>query len=529
MSLILGYPMNLLSDKVALAQLGKILHPFNRGIERECLRIDPGGRLAQTGHPAALGSALTHASITTDFAEQLLEFITPVCQEVEQLLDTLADIHKYSMSRIGDELLWPMSMPCFVHDEADVQLAQYGHSNIGRMKTLYRQGLKNRYGSMMQVIAGVHYNFSVNPQVWQTLHRMQGARGALQHFISFRYMGLIRNFYRHGWLIPYLFGASPALCGSFVQGKHYDLPFKTLGKGTLYLPHATSLRLSDLGYTNSAQAGLNICYNSVDDYVASLSKAIRTTAEEFRHIGVKVDGEYRQLNDKVLQIENELYAPIRPKRVIRTGEHPSQALSRAGVEYVEVRSLDVNPFSPLGIEACQIRFLDLFLSWCLLEESAPFAFEELQRCRQNLTRVVLQGRKPGLTLDNGVGEQTLTEWGESLLDAMVPLAEVLDGDDPRCLYQQALAAQRDKLLDPELTPSARMLAQLLGQGQDNGVLGLELARQYQQQLSRQPYRCIEEIDFVVEAERSWARQQEVEQADTLSFDAFLEQYFDYLK
>jgi len=521
--------MSLLSDKAALAQLGKTLHPFNRGIERECLRIDPRGRLAQTGHPQALGAALTHASITTDFAEQLLEFITPVCQDVEQLLDILADIHKYSVSRMGDELLWPMSMPCFVHDEADVQLARYGHSNIGRLKTLYRQGLKNRYGAMMQVIAGVHYNFSLNPQVWQTLYRLQGAHGALQSFISSRYMGLIRNFYRYGWLIPYLFGASPALCSSFVQGKRYSLPFATLGKGTLYLPHATSLRLSDLGYTNSAQAGLNICYNSVDDYVASLSQAICTTAQEFAHIGVKVNGEYRQLNDKVLQIENELYAPIRPKRVIRAGEHPSQALSRAGVEYVEVRSLDVNPFSPIGVEACQVRFLDLFLSWCLLEDSAPFAFEELQRCRQNQTQVVLQGRKPGVTLDDGRDERVLAEWGETLLDAMGPLAEVLDGADPRCLYQQALAAQRTKLVDPDLTPSARMLAQLFSAEQDNGELGMELARQYHQQLSRQPYRCHHEEDFAAEAERSWARQREVEQADTLPFDAFLEQYFDYLQ
>jgi len=521
--------MSLLSDKDALAQLGKTQHPFNRGIERECLRIDPRGRLAQTPHPNALGAPMTHASLTTDFAEQLLEFITPVAQEIEPLLDTLADIHKFCAAQLGNELLWPMSMPCFVHDEADVQLANYGLSNIGRLKTLYRQGLKNRYGAMMQVIAGVHYNFSLNPQLWQVLYDLAGEPGSLQEFISARYMGLIRNFYRYGWLLPYLFGASPALCGSFLHGKRHSLPFHQLGKGTLYLPHATSLRLSDLGYTNSAQAGLNICYNSVDDYLASLSRAIRTTAEEFHHIGVKVNGEYRQLNDKVLQIENELYAPVRPKRVSLPGEHPSQALARGGVEYIEVRSLDVNPFSPLGIDAAQIRFLDLFLSWCLLAGSQPFAFEELQRCRSNLKLVVLQGRQPGLKLDSGNGELSLADWGRALLDSMAELAEVLDGEDPRRLHQQTLAAQRAKLEDPERTPSARIVTRLLGSNLDNGELGLTLAREYQQQWRQQPYRRLSSAEFEAEAERSWGRQKEIEQADTLSFDDFMDEYFEYLR
>ncbi|WP_413701040.1 glutamate--cysteine ligase [Psychromonas sp. KJ10-10] len=332
---------------------------FGRGIEREALRIKPDGKLSETPHPYAFGSALCHDSITTDFAESLLEFITPVAKDVHQLFDYLNDIHHYVACHLeNNEALWPISMPCYVQSEENVELAQYGKSNIGTMKTTYRQGLKNRYGSMMQIISGVHYNFSLPASFWPTWSEIHQSELTGNEAQSAGYLGLIRNYFRYGWVIPYLFGASPALCKSFLQGKKSDFNFKEVGKGTIYLPYATSLRLSDLGYTNSAQSSLNICYNSVDNYIASVHKALHKKASQFEKLGIKNGDEYIQLNDNVLQIENELYASIRPKRVTKNLETPSQALNARGIEYVEIRSLDVNPFCKLGITEEQVNFLD---------------------------------------------------------------------------------------------------------------------------------------------------------------------------
>lgn len=339
------------------------LNGIGRGIERETLRVRPDGYLATTAHPTSLGAALTHKWITTDFAEALLEFITPVDRDIDRLLAFLRDIHRHTARELGEERMWPMSMPCRVERDGDIELAQYGSSNIGQMKTLYRQGLKNRYGALMQVISGVHYNFSLPLSFWQAWAGVNDAESG-KEAISAGYLRLIRNYYRFGWVIPYLFGASPAICSSFLQGKESKLPFEHGDNGMLSLPYATSLRLSDLGYTNKSQSSLGIAFNNLPDYISGLKAAIKTPSEEFAAMGVKdKNGDWLQLNTNVLQIENELYAPIRPKRVTRSGEAPSDALQRGGIEYIEVRSLDINPFSPIGVDADQVRFLDLFLIW----------------------------------------------------------------------------------------------------------------------------------------------------------------------
>lgn len=416
-----------------VANKPEVFQKFSRGLERESLRYTPEGALTQTPHPKALGAALTHRWITTDFAESLLEFITPVSHEVDTLLAQMSDIHHFAQTKLGDEKLWPLSMPCYVGSEEGIVLAQYGSSNTGKMKTLYREGLKRRYGSLMQIISGVHFNFSFPESFWDALFGEQ-EESARQTSKSAAYFGVIRNYYRFGWLIPYLFGASPALCSSFLQGRKTDLPFESIGK-TLYLPYATSLRLSDLGYTNSAQSVLQIGFNSIEQYLQGLNEAIRTPSAEFAKLGVKVEGEYRQLNSNVLQIENELYAPIRPKRVTQSGERPSQALARAGVEYIEVRSLDVNPFSPIGINEDQVRFLDLFLAWTALSDSDPMDGCELACWRDNWRKVVLEGRKPGLALQIGCHGEVLTlqAWAKRVFADLRVIAETMDALSRRCL------------------------------------------------------------------------------------------------
>ncbi len=499
------------------------LKGIRRGVERETLRITANGHLAQTPHPELLGAALTHKWITTDFAEALLEFITPVDEDIDHLLALLRDIHRHVARHLGDERMWPMSMPCFINNTHPIELAQYGSSNIGRFKTLYREGLKNRYSALMQVISGVHYNFSLPMAFWQARLGVTDEAGG-KEAISDGYLRLIRNYYRFGWVIPYLFGASPAVCSSFLEGRATDLPFEKAKSGMLYLPFATALRLSDLGYTNKSQSQLGITFNRLEDYITGLKQAIKTPSADYQRIGLEQDGKRLQVNTNVLQIENELYAPVRPKRVTFKGESPSDALKRGGIEYIEVRSLDINPFSPIGIDEQQARFLDLFLIWCALAQAPEMSAQEVLCTRTNWNKVILEGRKPGLTLgvDCGSQQQPLSAVGKALFRDLRRVAVILDGNNHNQQYQQACDALVASFDDPELTFSARILQAM----KQHGIagLGLILANQYHQTLCDEPFEVLNEDLFAAEQERSWKRQREIEAADTLSFEQFLAQH-----
>jgi len=519
---------SILQQRLALlnsASCKQAITGIRRGIERETLRVNPDGKLALTAHPQPLGAALTHPWITTDFSESLLEFITPVSDRIDTTLAQLADIHRFTIKNVADEQFWAGSMPCFITDQRQIPFAQYGSSNVGRMKTLYRKGLHNRYGSMMQAISGVHFNFSFPEQFWQQYQPLLQQSGALQAFISEQYLGLIRNYKRYVWLIVYLFGASPAMCKSFLEGRESRYKFQPLGKGSLYLPYATSLRMSDLGYTNSAQSSLNITYNSLSEYIAGLHEAISMPSEEYRNIGVKVNGEYQQLNANVLQIENEFYSTIRPKRTTESGERPTCALSKRGVEYIEVRALDVNPFSSVGISAEQMHFLDVFLLYCLLQDSPELSADEQNITEQNLKKVVTDGRRSNLEIMQHGQARLMLDWAEELFADMMPVAHYLDTAYGTERYSGALKQYYMGLLDPARTFSGQVLNQLLSKQQDNGVFILQLSQQYRQQLMAEPYQYYTPEQFLTEASASLLKQQQIEQEDTLSFEQYIAEYF----
>ena len=115
MSDLLSRRLALLGERANLPLLTRCLH----GIERECLRVDGNGQLALTPHSPALGSALTHAQITTDYSESLLEFITPAEVDPAKTLADLEKIHRFTLDKLGDELLWSPSMPCRLPAEED--------------------------------------------------------------------------------------------------------------------------------------------------------------------------------------------------------------------------------------------------------------------------------------------------------------------------------------------------------------------------------------------------------------------------
>ena len=436
----------------------RVLQGGRRGVEKESLRVTPAGRIATTAHPSALGSALTNDHITTDYSEALIELVTPTFTSNWELLQYLCDLHQFVYRHLDDELLWATSMPCALEGDASIPIAQYGPSNVGRMKTIYREGLGVRYGRVMQAISGVHFNYSFPQSLWEPWAAIRESREMDAAFISSGYFDLLRNYRRHGWIVLYLFGVSPTVCKSFLRARGETLP--EFARGTGWEPYATSLRMSDLGYRNRSQSGVEVSVNSLEEYVRDLTRATTTIHPEYERLGVKIDGQYRQLNANLLQIENEYYAFIRPKRVARSGERPTRALTRAGVEYVEVRALDVSAFDPVGVNQNKMRFLEAFLAFCLIRESPLIARDEQATLDANHVKVARSGREPGLKLKRDGRDVDMLGWAAEILDQMQGICELLDEGDASKPYSAALAVQAAKVKEVELTPSARLIREL---------------------------------------------------------------------
>jgi glutamate--cysteine ligase len=482
------------------------LKGIRRGIEKESLRATVEGGLAMTPHPQALGSALTHPHITTDYSEAQLELITGVHAAPETCLEELMQIHQFTYRALGDEMLWVSSMPCNLPADENIPIGRYGSSNVGRAKSVYRMGLAHRYGRRMQTISGIHYNWSL-PDV-----------------SSEQYFALIRNFRRHAFLLLYLFGASPAVCSSFVAGRQHEL--QTLAQGTMYMPHGTSLRMGRLGYQSEAQASLAVSYNGLDGYAASLQEALTKPYPAYEAVGImNPGGEYNQLATSLLQIENEFYGTIRPKRVIRPGERPLHALRERGVEYVEVRLLDLNPFVPIGITAQNIRFLDVFLLHCLLSDSPPDTPQEIAALGRNQHKTAAFGRQPGLMLERDQDEIELTTWGAELLQAFTPIAASLDAAHQSTDYSDSLRAAQALLQDPDLLPSARVLA-VMEKEFDNSFTAFTRAqsRQTKTKMLALPFSVAQQTKFAALSEQSVQDQRAIEAADTMPFEVYRQQY-----
>lgn len=498
-----------------------VLTRMRCGIEKESLRVTREGALSPEPHPAGLGSPLTHPHITTDFSEAQLELITSVHESSDTCIAQLEDVHRFVYQQLHDELLWASSMPCVLGSDEDIPVGRYGSSNIAQAKTVYRLGLGNRYGRLMQTISGIHYNFSVPEAFWEPLARLRGSEPD-QDFRTAAYFGLIRNFRRYSWLLIYLFGASPAICKSFVKGKTHAL--EVFDEGSLYLPYATSLRMGRLGYQSDAQQSLHISYNCFSRYAASMQQALTTSYPAYEKIGVKVDGEYRQLNTNLLQIENEFYGTIRPKRPVQKDERPLDALRSRGVEYVEVRCLDLNPFLPVGIDTQEARFLDVFLLYCLLLDSPEDSEEESATMSANQLKVVEQGRRPGLPLEILGTTHTLAEWGDVLCHGLQPVADLLDEANGHDMFTYSLAVQKQKLADPEQTPSARILEMMRSQEIPFFRFIMNQSIAHKGYFDNRPLRDRTLRRYTRLAEDSVKEQIRIEQADTVDFDTFLEGY-----
>ncbi len=497
-----------------------------KGIEKESLRISEEGLISQTDHPASLGSALTHPHITTDYSEALLEFITPPFADIKETLDFMENIHQFVYDHLDNEMLLAASMPCGINGDDSIRIAEYGSSNIGQMKHIYRKGLWHRYGRTMQSIAGIHFNYSVPESLWPILHQQSGTQLSLEDFISDAYFGLIRNFQRQGWLILYLFGASPAICKSFFKSRpHLMAQFDEFDPYTLYHPYATSLRMSDIGYKSKNQANLKIDYNSLDGYVDSLSTAIETPYPDYQRIGIKNGNKYQQLNANILQIENEFYSTIRPKQIANSCEKPTLALKRRGVRYIEIRSLDLDLFNPIGFDENKGRFLEAFLLNCLLQDSPLQGDQEQTINNTNQLTVAHQGRKLGIELNKNGRLIPLKDWARNILESMQPICDILDQNTTNNPYNQALIQHKRLIDDAELTPSAKILAGMKSKQHPFGRFGLNTSEEHKLHFKQSKLGSDKTRYFYELAKMSHAKQKEIETADQLSFDQFLQNYF----
>ena len=521
---IFSHRLNFLGDE----KLRPLLQRIQRGIEKEGLRTTPAGKLAISPHPIGLGSALSNSWLTTDFSESLLEFITPVFESISETLAYLDTAHALAYQQIKNEIIWGASMPSVLPVDEDIPIAQYGSSNIAKMKTVYRRGLGHRYGRAMQTVAGIHYNFSLPESFWrsafeQDKYNSQTQHKYLQHYIDQRYFDLIRNFRRHYWLLIYLFGAAPCADESFVQGRNHDL--QALNEHDVFKPYATSLRMGDLGYQSSAQNALYVCYNSLQSYAETINKALRTPYPDYEQFSVLANGEHQQLSSSLLQIENEFYSAIRPKQVARSGETPIRALTQRGVEYIEIRCLDINPFSPNGIDAQTIRFLDAFLLFCLTADSPPSDADEYESIALNQARIVNRGREPNLTVLCGKQNLPMQACANRLLDQIQAVAKELDNAHNNADYTRTVTAQREKVLNSALTPSALVLSTMDQLQASHIQFSLARANQHAEYFRQLPIDRHQQENLMSIARQSIIQQQELEQQDGVDFSTFLAHYF----
>ena len=422
-----------------------------RGIERESLRVSKKGRISQKDHPRNLGSPLTSKNITTDFAEALVELVTPTFESAEELFKHLNLLHRFIYSEMEGEILWNFSMPCAFENEQEIRIAEYGETNSGMLKHIYRKGLRLRYGSIMQCVSGIHYNFSLSKESWHSL-----SDNPDQDFINNKYLGTIRNIKRNFWFLLERLGASPIAHESYLLNREHSL--LKHHESDLFLPYATSLRMSDVGYQSSIQNDLRISYNNLDEFINAIIRGIKTSVQDFQDIGLlDKNGVPQQISTGILQIENELYDIVRPKRSGPSGSRPATLLKEQGIEYLELRGVDINPFIPEGIDENKIKLLDVYIMHSLISDSPEVSDKEIEEMRANQKIMVGSGRSKDIKLRRDGVDIQLLELKAVLHDELKQVASAMDEYCPG--YSNAV----DVEMSVDFLPSERIMDEISSQ------------------------------------------------------------------
>ncbi|NCE78178.1 bifunctional glutamate--cysteine ligase GshA/glutathione synthetase GshB [Turicibacter sp. TS3] len=424
------------------------LYHGNFGIEREGLRVTQEGKLADTPHPEVFGDKLKNPFITTDFSESQIEMITPVCQTINQVHRSLASLYHQTIKGLQrKEYLWPQSMPCLLEEKQVVAIAHFTSDEEGRALMAYRKLLLDKYGAKKQLISGIHYNFSFSETLLKKLFLERGASQSYQLFKDQVYLKIVRQYLRYRWLLIYFLGASPVIDTSYLS--ECKAPLKQIARDSFSYEGAISFRNSSDGYQNKVP--IYVDYKDVKSYVRSLQTYI---------------------DKQTLFSYKEFYSPVRLKA--RNPQRFMDSLKQEGISYLEIRSIDLNPFEPLGISKTDLQFIHLFILF-LLESEEVEVENWQQEANFNAEQIAREGRCSSLRLKRRDEEVLMTEWALEILNKMKQI------NDTFGLYQEAMMDQKvNQLRYPEETISGKMVE--LMRRSSYLDLNLSLARRYKDSL-----------------------------------------------
>lgn len=345
--------MNRVKDIIKNNKLGLDIKKGNFGIEKESVRVKKDGRLADTPHPEIFGDKAKHPFITVDFSESQMELITPAEKSVKEAYDFLRNIHEVVSMNLKDEYLWSQSVPPILPDDKDIPIAKFPQN---RELEIYREKLGEKYGRKKQLLSGIHFNFSFDDEFLEELYTLLKPSEDFKEFKNEIYLKISRNYFKYGWMIIYLLGASPVVHETYLQ-KCLDKMKKYNGE-TYYFEDIVSFRNSSCGYRNKDEFFVD--YKNVESYIESLNNLI---------------------NQNIISSPKEYYSPIRLKT--KNTKEILNELKNSGVEYLEFRSIDLNPFSKIGIEELDLEFLHLFILFLYLKDDEEFTEKDYFRYLKN--------------------------------------------------------------------------------------------------------------------------------------------------
>ena len=426
------------------------------GIEWECLRATSDGKLSLTPHPSVFGDKLTNPLVTTDFSESQIEIITPTFDSIDEAFDTfsfLSDVVNSSLP--DDEYLWFQSLPCILPYYEDIPIAQY--SEEGQDSQKYREELARKYGLQKQMISGVHFNFSFSDETLREMYDAMGCDLTCQEFKNEVYLKITRNYLRYCWLIIYLTGCSIGTHKSFSADCIHLMDAQD-DFGSYYSTHGPSFRNASCGYKNLKE--LYPSYDSVNEFVRDVNQFI---------------------DDGDLSEAKELYTQIRLKP--KDPKDFLNSLEKDGIQYVEIRTLDINPFYKCGLVKHDMNFLHLFLIYMLVKSESDYANWQ-KEAKINEERTAEHAYDEDMRLLKDGVEVTLKDWASEIINEMYGMCDVLNLDG-----YQTLNLMHDRVKNPDLTYGKRLLKLI----EENGYINTHVMLSKNNKQTSQ--NCMEHIDF----------------------------------
>ncbi len=429
------------------------------GIEREALRVKEDGKLATTDHPYVFGNKLLHPYITTDFSESQPELITPAFQTTREAYSFLNALYDIVALEIGDEYLWPQSMPCDIPDEQYIPIAKYSDSKECKIAREYREKLFKKYGGKKQLISGIHYNFSFDEALFEKLYRHQKPSISYKLFKDDLYLKVARNYLRYRWLLIYLTGAAPIIHTSYTRECTKKLV--PIQEDSFSNKGAVSYRNGECGYKNHTD--LFPDYTSVESYIASI--------EDF-------------VKENMIQSHKELYTQIRPKA--KDNKNLLSSLKNEGIQYIEIRSIDINPFEKSGMSMEDLEFTHVFMLYLLLKEETDYL--DWQREALFNQKLISKNGLESIMLKKDGKSKDRSEWMLDILAQMNNMSQVLGLE-----WEALIDTFVEKALDVTKTCAYKITKKVEKEGYL--VAHIQLAKAYKQEAYANRYKLEGYEDF----------------------------------